>query len=194
MEAEYFLVFASVQDVGDHVFAEGAASLGEQADAVCDFSGFGCYVNCIKMGIAVGAVTAVVLRFLTEILEDVLAQTVGCRAIEGHGSEAVAVFLPDCFAHFLGQVSAIVLIVFDQEKIGPDILAAVEQNAFCRLPVTAGAPCFLVVTFNAFGHVVVDDVGDVGLIYSHAESIGRNHHFAAVKDEVVLVFESLFVR
>ena len=44
------------------------------------------------------------------------------------------------------------------------------------LAVASGAAGFLVIGFEAAGHLVVDDEADVGLVDAHAERVGRHHH------------------
>ena len=55
----------------------------------------------------------------------------------------------------------VVLIVLDKETVHNHILSAVIQDAFCRLSVTSGTACLLVIGFHIFRHVVMDDIADI---------------------------------
>ena len=43
-------------------------------------------------------------------------------------------------------------------------------------PISAGASCFLVISFKAFGNVVVDDESHIGLVDAHAKGDGSHNH------------------
>ena len=63
------------------------------------------------------------------------------------------------------------------------VVRAGEQFAGRRRSITSSAADFLHVAFIAFGHVIVIDVADVGLIYAHAKrNRGANdRHFTVHK-------------
>ena len=63
---------------------------------------------------------------------------------------------------------------------------AVEEHAFARQAVSAGAARFLVITLDVLGQVMVQDEPDVGLVDAHAERDGRDDDLDLVLDEEVL--------
>ena len=68
-----------------------------------------------------------------------------------------------------------------------EVFGRVERQAVSFSSVTAGAPGFLVVAFERFGHVVVDYVAHVGLVDTHAEGYGCHNHVDLFQQECVLV-------
>ena len=67
------------------------------------------------------------------------------------------------------------------------VAGAEEQQAFARQAVAARAAGFLVITFDVFRQVVVDDEADVRFVDAHAEGDGRadDAHFVAQKQFLV---------
>ena len=63
-----------------------------------------------------------------------------------------------------------------------------------RLTVPAGASDLLVVGFQAFRQIEMDDKADIGFIYSHAERDCRHYDLNIVADEEVLVAGALLFR
>ena len=56
------------------------------------------------------------------------------------------------------------------------VFIAVEQGAACFLSVTPRPPRFLIIFFQALGHIVIDDESNIGLIYTHAKRAGGNNN------------------
>ena len=84
-------------------------------------------------------------------------------------------------AHLLGTATAL-----DQHPCGDDVLQAVEAERLGVQPVSAGAPCLLVVALDVLGHVVVHDEPDIGLVDSHPKRHRRDDHLHVVAKEGVL--------
>jgi hypothetical protein len=62
-----------------------------------------------------------------------------------------------------------------------DVVRLEQQHAAGGLAVAAGAPRLLHVRLGRAGHVVVDDVADVGLVDAQAEGVGGDHHHLATR-------------
>ena len=62
-----------------------------------------------------------------------------------------------------------------------DVVRLEQQHAAGGLAVAAGAPRLLHVRLGRAGHVVVDDVADVGLVDAEAEGVGGDHHHLATR-------------
>ena len=92
-----------------------------------------------------------------------------------------------------------------------DLLCTVNYDGDCRVtmtvilhleaaynemtfPVPSGAACLLIITLHVFGHVIMDDKGNIGFIDAHAERVRRDHNGLAVIDEIVLVLPAFFLR
>ena len=74
----------------------------------------------------------------------------------------------------------------DEVSLRHDVLRRKEQEAFARLAVASCAACFLIVGFDVFRHVVVDDEAHVRLVDAHAEGVRRDDRLHVVVEEVVL--------
>jgi hypothetical protein len=72
-----------------------------------------------------------------------------------------------------------------------NVLAAVKQNAVGWAAVAPCAPGLLVVALHVFWHIVMRNERYVGFVYSHAESICRNHYLRAVVQKILLVVAPL---
>ena len=135
---------------------------------------------------AVVAGAASVRRVLAEVVQDILPQTPACPAVAGHLPQPLQVPLPQ----LLGRPGIQVLpglAVGDEKLISPHILATVQQDAAGGRPVPARPARLLVVALHVLGHIVVDDIPDIGLVDAHAEGVGGHHHLHPVVEEVLLV-------
>ena len=68
-----------------------------------------------------------------------------------------------------------------------DIFGRIECDTFTFAPITAGTSGFLVVAFQAFGDIVVNDKADVGFVYSHSKSDGCHNHINVFHQEFILI-------
>lgn len=75
----------------------------------------------------------------------------------------------------------------DEEVDGVDIGVAVEEEAIGTQAVTAGAPDLLVIAFQVFGQVVMENEADIGFINAHTESDGGDDDGDVVTDKLLLV-------
>jgi hypothetical protein len=72
-------------------------------------------------------------------------------------------------------------------ELSAAVFELVEEHATGRLAVAAGTSALLVVGRQRPRHVVVDDEADVGLVDSHAESVGRHHRADLSRHEPFLM-------
>ncbi len=73
-----------------------------------------------------------------------------------------------------------------------DVCIAVEEQGVCGQSVASGAADFLVVAFDVFGHVVMDDPADVGFVNPHAKGHGSTDDGYFVFEEGFLDFAAVF--
>ena len=67
------------------------------------------------------------------------------------------------------------------------VLFGVEGNAVSLEAVASGAPCFLIIALEAFRHIVVDNVADVGFVNPHAKGNRRDNDVTLLLQEGILV-------
>ncbi len=75
----------------------------------------------------------------------------------------------------------------DKVRLFGGIARVEEQQTVARQPITSGATGLLIVAFQIFWQVVVNDVADVGLIDTHAEGDGGAHDLHFIAQEELLV-------
>ena len=122
---------------------------------------------------------------LAEIAEDAASQAAARAAVFHHAVQPIHVAAAQGLALVRSEL-LVLAAVFYEEAGRNNVRGGVEQQAVRRRAVAPGAPRLLIVGFEAFRHVVVDDVGDVGLVYAHAESVCRHHDGGAVVLEILL--------
>ena len=114
-------------------------------------------------------------------------QTVLRGGIEGHVLEPL-LRLAGRFGLYIGGQAVVCLhLLFNKEADGAHIGAGIEQRAPGGLSIAACTACFLIITFQILGHVIVDHEPHVGLVDAHAEGIGRHHDLHPVIEEIVLI-------
>ena len=67
-----------------------------------------------------------------------------------------------------------------------DVLVGVESHAAAFQAVAAGAACFLIIVFDAFGDIEMDDKADVGFVDTHAEGDRGYDNVDLFHQEVIL--------
>ncbi len=67
------------------------------------------------------------------------------------------------------------------------VLQAITHPGVGGFTVAPGAPGFLVVAFDVFGHVQVRHKAHIGLVNAHAKGYGGHHHNAFAAQKLVLV-------
>ena len=171
------LFFADACGVGadeDIAEVDEAEALAGVLDGGEEEAGFGGGVGLLVAAGADIAGAAVFLRVVfAEVAED------GVAAAGGGGGEAFDVAEEAVGAFAFGVVGDLV----DEVAVFLSIAAGVEEEAVGRFAVAAGAPGFLVVAFEVFGKVSVDDEADVGFVDAHAEGDGGDDDGAVVADE-----------
>ena len=115
-------------------------------------------------------------RILTKILQKKLAPaSLEFAELDDLGQLSTGVF-PGI--HILKLVDKIVLLSLPAVRK--------EQNTLAGQPVASRPPRFLIIAFNCFGQIVVDDKTDVGFVDTHPESDRRNNGGYLVMDELLL--------
>ena len=76
--------------------------------------------------------------------------------------------------------------IFNKKFLNHDIPAVIQQYAFTGCPVPACPARFLIITFDVFRHLIVNDVADIALIDAHAKGIGRNDNRDFIKGKLLL--------
>ena len=66
------------------------------------------------------------------------------------------------------------------------ILSGIVGYASSFAAIAPGTSCFLIVSFQTFGNVVVNDEAHVGLVYAHAEGDGGHYDVDAFHEEIIL--------
>jgi hypothetical protein len=112
-----------------------------------------------------------------EVGEEFAAAAGGSFGVAGHEAELVAGAL------LLGGVSDLV----EEVVLFGDVAAAEEQEAIAGEAIAAGAASLLVIAFDVFGEIVVDDPANVGFVNAHAEGDGGADDFGLVAEEEFLV-------
>ena len=64
------------------------------------------------------------------------------------------------------------MVPVDEGLVGRGVSPGIQQSAFGRVAVAPRSSRFLIIGFDAAGHVEVDDEPDVGLVDAHAEGVG----------------------
>ena len=123
---------------------------------------------------------------VAKVAQHVFAQAAGGIAVALHLAEqAVAVLerprallIVECL---VGSIAAVY-----QKAAHAKIVAVPQQVTAGRVAIAAGAARFLIVGLDALGHVVMDDIANVGLVDAHAKGVGGNHHLNVVVDKGAL--------
>ena len=134
----------------------------------------------------VGAVSAVFRPVFAEIPQNIAPQAFSGPGVKGHSFEPFLILGSDSFLLLRCQVRILFPVIKEPSR-HHHILPAVKQNAVRVAAVPACPPGFLIVGFQAHGHVVVNDKGNVGFVDAHAKGVRRYHHPPAVKQKVFLV-------
>ena len=127
------------------------------------------------------AVAAIFAAFgyacIAEVVDDEVAQALGCMAVVDHLLQA---------AEALRLALRLFRRLADEELLRHRVLRRVEQDASPRLAITSGAACLLIVRFDVFRHIVVNDVAHVALVDAHAEGIRRDDDRYVVVEKIIL--------
>ncbi len=100
--------------------------------------------------------------------------------------------LGDLLQLFAGDLLFLEIGLFvDELGVFHDIARAEQQEAFAGQAIAARAASFLIIAFDVFGQIVVDDEADVRLVDPHAEGDGRADHAHVVAQKQFLVFGTL---
>ena len=68
------------------------------------------------------------------------------------------------------------ILLLRQSFTDSQVFTAAEQGAARIRPVTARPPRFLIILFQALGHIVIDDERNIGLVNTHAKRAGGNNN------------------
>ena len=126
---------------------------------------------------------------VAKVAQHILAQTTGCLAIALHLGDKPKAILPRTQALLFIELLVIGLLL-GKETTQAQIVAVPKQKAARRVAVAAGTPSLLIVSLDALGRVIVDDIAHVGLVDTHAKGVGGNHHTHVVAHKCLLVLRS----
>ena len=175
------------QQIRAHIVAKGVVYPLHAGENDLRFPGD---VHRLEIPLAAAAVAAHRRVLLPEVVQNVAPQAAFRLAVADHGVQPFQILPPHLLplhgVHFL-----VVGAVVDKEPGGLHVSGVEQQNAVRLCPVPSGAPGLLIVGFNAFRHIVVNDKADVGFVDAHAESVCCHHHGLAVVQEILLIFASL---
>jgi len=73
------------------------------------------------------------------------------------------------------------------------VLTVVQKNAVRGRAVPSRASRLLIITFDILGHVVMNHIRHVRLVYPHTESVGRHHYCLSVVNKIFLILFALLV-
>ena len=124
---------------------------------------------------------------VAKVAQHIFAQAAGSIAVALHLAEQTISILERPRAllvieRLVGSVAAV-----DQKTTHAKIVAVPQQVAAGRIAIAAGAARLLIVSLDALGHVVMDDVAHVGLVDTHAKGVGGDHHLNVVVDKGTLL-------
>ena len=109
-----------------------------------------------KIPAAIGAAAAMLFRRFAERAEDHLPQTLLGSAVPYHLIQLFQFIFP--YFSTDGRIQSVIFgTVFDKETVDHNIFLFIKENTFRRFAVAAGAPRFLIVAFDIFRHIVMND-------------------------------------
>ena len=146
----------------------------------------------LRFSTAIAAIAAEAFVFLAKIVQDVPPQAALGFAVVHHDVQPLQIQPLLLLQLLLGKLPG-KGGVLDQVFGGLHIPRGIEQDALGLCAVPPGAACLLVVAFQALGHIVVNDVGHVGLVDAHAEGVGGHHDGLPVVEEILLVIPALLI-
>ena len=129
------------------------------------------WVETVVAGIAV-----VVWVGFAEIAEERRATALGTFGVMDHLLELLA-----SDGAFGGR------FFIDETELLHDIPCAEQEDAIAGKGIAAGAPGFLVVAFDIFWQIVMDDEADVGFVDAHAKGDGGADYLDIIADESFLI-------
>ena len=128
-------------------------------------------------------IPAIVTHFVTIVVVVVLAEVVQQKSAAASGSFGVGHDL----AHQLGTHFSLRHGLIAQEFFeSQNILIAVKSDAGTIAAVAAGAAGLLVVIFNTFGDIEVDDKAYIRLVDPHAKGDGSDDDIDLFHEEIIL--------
>src|SRR5512133_156315 len=125
---------------------------------------------------AVIAILTVLVHFLAEIIQQLLWPAYGRFRI-GNCLEQ-QLFSDFLFGNRLALHEFFKLL---------DILVTIESYAIAFTTVATGASCLLVIAFETFRNIVMDNESYVGLINAHSKCNGSNNHIGFFHQKSVLI-------
>src|SRR5678815_4870578 len=79
------------------------------------------------------------------------------------------------------------MLTTEKELVSASIRELIKQTARCRVTITAGSSCLLVVRFERARHLIMDHKTNVGFVDTHAKGVRRDDGFELVVHECVLI-------
>ena len=146
------------------------------------------HIHLVILSVAVSTVIAGSRHLFSEIGKNIISKAGSGLAITFHDLEPSGISLSDQFDILRRDLRKV--LVFQQELIDHNIPGREQQNALRRFSISPGTSGLLIVILHALGHIVVDDISDVGFIDAHTKSIRGHDHRKSVIDKVLLAFLS----
>ena len=71
------------------------------------------------------------------------------------------------------------------------VFIGIKSDALALTAIAAGSSGFLVISFEAFGNIIMDDIPYVGFVDPHTKSNGSNDHVCFFHQERILIARTL---
>src|SRR5437867_7141113 len=82
------------------------------------------------------------------------------------------------------------LLFVDELCLLDHIAGAEKQDTIARQSIASGAPGFLVVAFDVFWQIIMDDIAHVWLVDAHSERDRRTNHAYFVAQKKLLILRA----
>ena len=185
---DFCSIFAK-QRACDHVHPESLPGLTDTFNHICCRF---CCVHLFQFLQTVGAVSTGLFCLFPKIAENIIAQASRGRTVGCHLLKPLPILHLDIL-HLFRCVFSIVFLAFQQKLIDNDVLRRIVNDAFCRLRIPSGSSRFLIIIFQTLGHIVMQDIPDIGLIDPHSKRIGCDHHLDPIVNKILLTALSCFI-
>ena len=144
------------------------------------------HIHLVILSMAVSTVITGGRHLFSEVGENIISKTGSGLAISLHDLKASGIPLPDWLDILRWNFREI--LMFQQKLIDHNIPGREQQNALRRLPISSGTPGLLIVILHTLGHIVVNNISDIGFIDSHTKGIRGHDHRKSVIDKILLTF------
>ena len=132
-------------------------------------------------------VFAVIALFLAISMIEIFAKVMQYELTPAHRSFGIRNdFVQELLANFLFSEC------FSLQKLFEffDVFVAVKSNALSYPAVSACSTCFLVIAFDGFRDVMMNDITYIWLVYAHTKGNSSDDHLDFFHEKCILVFGS----